>query len=319
MALVLAGLGLIAAVAAESTVMATALPLPGPEATGLGCLTMTSSHSLSGGRGFGGFSGMVLDAGTGDLLLLADNGRIQELNVTLNKSGEVTGINGGASLSILDQNGRRLAKRNGDTEAIAPWEDGYLVTRERVHDALLIEPQDGNFIMRETIVDLSGGQALSNNGGYEAATALDDGQALFISEGTLRSGEAMMMLFDGENLLDRGLYRPADGFAVTDIIADETSDRLFGVERAFSASLGPRTRLTVAPLDSAIDDNAVTLVPAELGQLTLAEGTDNMEGLAFYRSSDGGENLMIVSDDNFNPIQRTVLMTFRLGDTCPLQ
>ncbi|MEO1043209.1 MAG: esterase-like activity of phytase family protein [Pseudomonadota bacterium] len=318
MALLLAGLGGLAAATVQSAVTVTPMPLPGPEATGLGCLTMTSAHSLSGDSTFGGFSGMVLDQETGNLLLLADNGRIRELNLSLTESGEVTGVTGGASHSILDESGRALAKRNGDTEALTPWRGGYLVTRERVHDALLIERQGGDFVITETIADLSGGAALSNNGGYEAAAAIGNDQAIFISEGTLRSGEAMITFFDGAGLIDRGLYQPADDFAVTDIFADELGGRLFAVERAFSPSLGPRTRLTVAPLESAMDDNTATLVPAELGSLTLAEGTDNMEGLAYYRSSDGGENLMIISDDNFNSIQRTVLMTFRLGDTCPL-
>jgi hypothetical protein len=38
---------------------------------------------------------------------------------------------------------------------------------------------------------------------------------------------------------------------------------------------------------------------------------DNMEGLA-VREDAGGTIIYLISDDNFNPIQRTLLMKFRL-------
>ncbi|MEM0927917.1 MAG: esterase-like activity of phytase family protein [Pseudomonadota bacterium] len=284
----------------------------------VGCLTMTSVHHLSGDEGFGGYSGMVLDQTKDELLLLADRGRLLRLSVALADNGAVLGVSGGEMLPIHDARGRPLSKRNGDTEALALWDGGYLITREGLDDALLITEVTEHFVIKATIADLSGGRALARNDGYEAATAIADGQALFISEGTLDTGEAMITYFDGEDVVSRGFYQPAEDFAVTDIFADNGGERLFAVERAFDRTLGPRTRLTVAPLADALDDDLQTLVPAELGRLGLADGTDNMEGIAFYRSSDGGESLMIISDDNFNANQRTVLMTFRLGDNCPL-
>ncbi|MEO1658816.1 MAG: esterase-like activity of phytase family protein [Pseudomonadota bacterium] len=313
----LTGLALIAAAGGPARVSAEALPLA-EGSPRLGCLAMTSAHSLSGGEGFGGYSGMVLDQEGGELLLLADNGNLIRLSITLGEDGAVTNVAGGTAFAIHDEQDRPLKKRNGDTEALTPWPGGYLITREALDDALLIKENGDHFAITETVADLSGSDALRRNGGYEAASALGEGRALFISEGTFPTGEAAITLFDGENVIDRGRYQPAEDFAVTDIVADTKGDRLFAVERAFSPSLGPRTRLTVAPLSAAVDDDAATLIPVELGRLTLEDGTDNMEGLAFYQSSDGGENLMIISDDNFNPIQRTVLMTFRLGDTCPL-
>ncbi len=280
---------------------------------------MTSAHSLSGDQGFGGYSGMVLGPQSGDLMLLSDRGQLLRMSVSLDESGAVTGVAGGQLMSIRDERGRALVKRNGDTEALTPWPGGYLMTREALDDALLIEDGGDHFAIAGTIADLSGSKALSRNGGYEAATQLSDGQALFISEGTFDNGLAAVIHFDGEDVIARGTYKPADDFAVTDIFADLERDRLFAVERAFSPALGPRTRLTVAPLSNLLEaDETSALVPAELGSLTMAEGTDNMEGLAFYKSSDGGDNLMIISDDNFNSVQRTVLMTFRLRSTCPL-
>ena len=303
----------------DMVVSATPLPLYGPETPRLGCLAMTSAHSLSGDPDFGGYSGMVLDPETGDLMLLSDRGQLLRMSVSLDESGAVTGVGNGKLMSIHDERGRALVKRNRDTEALAIWPGGYLMTREALDDALLIQDDGDHYAIVETIADLSGSKALSRNGGYEAAAALGDGHALFISEGTFDNGHGAVVHFDGEKVITRGTYKPAEDFAVTDIYADLDGDRLFAVERAFSPAIGPRTRLTVAPLSNLIEaDETDTLVPAELGSLTMAEGTDNMEGLAFYKSSDGGDNLMIISDDNFNRVQRTVLITFRLGSTCPL-
>ena len=39
---------------------------------------------------------------------------------------------------------------------------------------------------------------------------------------------------------------------------------------------------------------------------------DNMEGLSVHRTAAGDTVLTLVSDDNFSPIQRTVLLQFTL-------
>jgi hypothetical protein len=39
---------------------------------------------------------------------------------------------------------------------------------------------------------------------------------------------------------------------------------------------------------------------------------DNMEGLSVHRATDGALVLTVVSDDNFSPLQRTLLLQFTL-------
>ena len=41
---------------------------------------------------------------------------------------------------------------------------------------------------------------------------------------------------------------------------------------------------------------------------------DNMEGLSVHRGANGDSILTLISDDNFSPIQRTVLLQFALVD-----
>jgi len=45
---------------------------------------------------------------------------------------------------------------------------------------------------------------------------------------------------------------------------------------------------------------------------------DNMEGIAVHRSSAGETILTLISDDNFSPLQRTLLMQFALPDGEPV-
>jgi hypothetical protein len=42
----------------------------------------------------------------------------------------------------------------------------------------------------------------------------------------------------------------------------------------------------------------------------MAYQIDNMEGLAVHRAGDGATVLTLISDDNFSPLQRTVLLQF---------
>ena len=44
---------------------------------------------------------------------------------------------------------------------------------------------------------------------------------------------------------------------------------------------------------------------------------DNMEGIAAHRSAAGETILTLISDDNFSPLQRTLLLQFALADTVP--
>ena len=39
---------------------------------------------------------------------------------------------------------------------------------------------------------------------------------------------------------------------------------------------------------------------------------DNMEGIAVHRNAAGETILTLISDDNFNPLQRTILLRFAL-------
>ena len=78
--------------------------------------------------------------------------------------------------------------------------------------------------------------------------------------------------------------------------------------RRFSPLSGVGAALLLAPVDL----KAMTLGKSQvLAQLAPPLAVDNMEGLAVV--SQGGRTLVyLVSDDNFSPLQRTLLLKFEL-------
>ena len=54
------------------------------------------------------------------------------------------------------------------------------------------------------------------------------------------------------------------------------------------------------------------MLDVELARLAPPYTVDNFEGLAVFPDKRGGTIIYILSDDNFNPLQRTLLLQFRL-------
>jgi hypothetical protein len=55
------------------------------------------------------------------------------------------------------------------------------------------------------------------------------------------------------------------------------------------------------------------LMPEEVARFAPPVQVDNFEGVAVRRDADGRTLVYIVSDDNFNALQRTLLLMFALA------
>ena len=82
------------------------------------------------------------------------------------------------------------------------------------------------------------------------------------------------------------------------------------IERAFDFIRGVRCR--VMRFDAAELRPGGTVHAQELAWLASPYTVDNLEGLAATKGSRGETLLWLVSDDNFNPLQRNVLLLFAL-------
>jgi len=83
------------------------------------------------------------------------------------------------------------------------------------------------------------------------------------------------------------------------------------VERAFSPALGVRCRVLRLAV-GAIAAGA-TVQAVELARLASPLAVDNLEGVAATRGPRGETLIWLISDDNFNPLQRTILLKFELA------
>jgi hypothetical protein len=82
------------------------------------------------------------------------------------------------------------------------------------------------------------------------------------------------------------------------------------LERAFDVVRGVRVSVKRVKLADIRPDAVVR--GEELAWLRQPLSVDNFEGIAAGRGSHGETLLWLLSDDNFNPLQRTILLHFEL-------
>jgi hypothetical protein len=248
------------------------------------------------------------------LTALSDRAFVMRLPITLDDGGRITDLGQATILPVEKDGGAPLEKGEADLEEIHPDKDGWLITREGRHDAARLHLHDAAATLGDVLVDLSDTPALRSNKSFEAAALLSDGSWIFLSEGKTKEGHAPARHWDGKTAASSFGYLPAPGFAVTGATADPKDGWVYVLERAFDRKLGPRARVARFRATDLIE--GALIEPIELLRFGFLEGADNMEGISFYEARDGSDNLALISDDNFSDLQRTVLITFKLG-VCP--
>jgi hypothetical protein len=152
------------------------------------------------------------------------------------------------------------------------------------------------------------------NRGPESLVRLRDGRFLVISENGEGPGGAKDALLydrdptDPDAMPVRFGYRAPAGFDATDA-AELPDGRLLVLNRRFAPLDGFAAAVTMID-PRAIAPGAV-LVGEEVARLAPPLSLDNMEGLAVTEEA-GQVIVWLVSDDNFSPLERTLLMKFAL-------
>jgi len=157
------------------------------------------------------------------------------------------------------------------------------------------------------------------NSGAEAMVRLADGRFLIFSEGRDNDDPfSPVLLFSGDPAVAETpvtvlRYRRPAGFRVTD--ADLLPDgRLIILHRRATLLEGFSARIAVSGLP-ALRPGAM-IVGREIAALGAPLTVDNMEALSVARER-GRTIVRIASDDNFMPIQRTLLLEFALVERGP--
>lgn len=293
---------------------------PRPErGSRVGALNFLAGFEMSAGvRDFGGFSSLALAPDGRRAIALSDGAQWLDLDFEL-EDGLPARVARAHMAPLRDRDGRLLEDEDRDSESLVMLEGGALIGFEHRHR---LERRDAvdpwafpspvkyaparRFAVPPELLDHP------RNGGIEAAVRLPDGRLLLFSEGReADDGALRAWLLDPDGGSAEALaYRPPEaGFQATDAALLPDGDLLLLLRR-FSPLRGVAASLLRIPAED-IAGGAV-LSGRELARLAPPLTVDNMEGLAVRVDAAGRTRIHMMSDDNFNPLQRTLYLVFEL-------
>lgn len=264
----------------------------------------------SGDSRFGGLSGLDISADGKRLTAVGDKGIWFTANLVYDSAGRLKTATNGEIKPLRGRDGKPLSgKKRTDAESLARMPDGsFVVGFERTHRLRLFGSVNGSArpVTAPPVLTTS-----PPNGGAEAITRLSGTNLLVLSEGLdARQGIAAGWIgkdrdWRATGLRRHSIYRPV-GAATRD---DGT---VFMLERRWTAIGGIGTRISMVPPE-AIGPGKI-FEGRELAQLAPPLIADNFEGISVRRGPGGETLIYIVSDDNFNDLQRTLLLMFALAE-----
>jgi len=280
-------------------------------------LVLTSPY-----RGFGGLSGIRMDAKGERFLAVSDQGGWFTGRIRY-AGGKMAGLDDVEAAPLLGAEGRPITEKRlwWDSESIARDGNFVYVGLERVNQILRYDFSKGGTAARGEVMPVPAGvRRLPSNKGLEALVVVPKGKDQNMPlAGTLIAFSERGLDADG-NLTAFLIGGPSPGqFSVRRIEKYDISDavllpsgELLILERKFSWFTGVNIRIRSIPLKS-IAPGALVDGPA-LFVADLGHEIDNMEGIDAHVTAEGETVLTLVSDDNFSMLQRTLLLQFTLTE-----
>jgi hypothetical protein len=232
----------------------------------------------------------------GTLLAESDEGDLLKARIILDARCELVGV-ADARMTVLDGiDGKPLqTKQEADAEGVAVLANGDMLVSFEEHDRILIYPAKGG-PPREAP---SPAVKFPFNLGMEALAPYPAAGPDAYVVGGEASGQTWICRLSGGCVADRLVAKPAEYGLVA--VAPLADGRVAYLLRAWDPIRGSRISLVV------LDPKG-----AEIARLDLAKPltVDNFEGLAAVPGRDGSIRFYLISDDNFSPSQRTLLLAF---------
>jgi hypothetical protein len=273
-------------------------------------LVLTSSF-----RGFGGLSGLRLDAKGERFIAISDKGGWFTGRIVY-QGREMTGLDDVEAAPMLGPDGKPITARGWfDSESIALDGAFVYIGLERVNQLLRYDFSKGFTRSRGEVVPLPpAAKKLPFNRGLEALVMVGKGLPLAgtliaISERGLDAQGNLIAFLIGGPTPGQFSVRRTNNFDVSDAVLLASGDMLI-LERKFSWLAGVGIRIRRIALKS-IAPGAVVDGPS-IFDADLGHEIDNMEGIDAHVTPEGDTVLTMVSDDNFSMIQRNLLLQFTL-------
>ena len=256
---------------------------------------------------FGGLSALGISSDGRRLVALTDRGFRFSARILYDERGYLSGL---AEADLGPMGGidgaPLMDKEFADAEAMAPGVEGEIVVAfERRHRLWRYVPGSP---LPEPLPPPDELAGAPSNGGIEALALLDDGRLFALTE-KYSSGEDVV-----------GWISDRDGWSVLTLAIEG------GFDPTGAATLPGGDIVVVMRRFTLTGTNAARLIRipasrirpgASLRGRTIADigpplTFDNFEGVEARRGARGETLITILSDDNFNPFQRTLLMMFEL-------
>lgn len=275
----------------------------------------------SDNKQFGGWSSLAVSADGSTLLSVSDEAKWFTAQILYDEKGRLSGIGEGSMAPLLGLDGKPITgKAYGDSEGLAvvgdPLKGDAYVSFERHHRIWRYDlAKDGFKAKPEQLVTARRLGKLPWNEGIEAVTTTPpliggDRQRLIAISENARDPRGNLRGFIIEGRTVKRFSLSLNGsFHPTDISRLPNGDYLL-LERSFSllAGVGMQIRRIVGAdiKPDALIESRVLL------NANRKRNIDNMEGMSIRKDEKGNIWVYMISDDNFNPLQHTYLMMFRL-------
>jgi hypothetical protein len=304
----------------------TAIPIDfdreNPERKEFGKLLWRGGLNLFGKTHFfGGYSGLAIDPSGRSLLAISDAGLWLKAEIAYD-GRRIKGLNRAVLGPILGPDGKPVrSEAERDTEAVAPvsgntTEGTAFVSFEREHAIKRYPFTADRFGPPSDAIRLpAGAKAMNPNQGIEAIAYLAAGRLkgtlVAFSERRLdKRGNLQGWLIGGPNPGAIALKR-LGGFDITDV-APLPDGGIVVLERRFRYSEGVKMRIR------RIAESELKPGSTMEGEVLLEAADnlniDNMEAIAAHRANSGETILTLMSDDNYNAFQRTLIMQFAMPE-----
>lgn len=281
-----------------------------PERTDLDRLSYLGGVVLSNPDDrFGGFSALAVSADGSRILAVSDSAYWMTATIGWSEDDGTLLVSEFAMASMLSRTGNQLDGTAADSEAIADLGDGvFAISFEREHRIntyAIGEDWSQLDSAGEALLSPPGADEFTNNGGMEGLTALPGGRLLAGIEDGGSGAYPLWLREAGSWSLSELAAQPEYGLTSLDY----HDGQVYVLERFWRSDIGTHIRILRFAVDAL--GSGERIEPELLGTLEAGKTVDNFEGISVTERDDRTV-LLIMSDDNYNEAQRTLLLAFQL-------
>jgi len=277
----------------------------------LGGLVITSPHIR-----FGGFSGLHVTSDGSGMLSVSDQGVWLRATPTY-ENGQLSALQGAALGSMRGKDGESLKWEWSDAEAITVDDRHRVyVGLEYFHRILGYQlPDQGslNAVFAEDALPVSNHKPphdviIPSNGGIEALVSLAPNKLLAITEEAINPDGTLIGWIIEDDSFETLAYQPHDSYSPVALAKLPNGD-VMALERHYTPIDGVSVRLCIIARQQIAPGNVLSC--ENIAEMAAPINVDNFEALAIRQNAQNDTLVYLLSDDNFNQVQDTLMMMFK--------